>query len=126
MSLLWGAVLVPELTYVGYEFGGPQDSDRPPGLTHHSAGLRLVTTPTLEETRGGHSRWAAGHLQKPRLEAVGMTTYLDETPNALEASLPDAMSGGYSATAFTSWVDEGMQMKSQSLQDEALTKKGHF
>lgn len=53
MTVLWGEVEVPELTYVGYEFRAPQDPDKPPGLTHHPTGLRLVSTPTLEETRGG-------------------------------------------------------------------------
>lgn len=52
MSLLWGKIEVPELTY---DSGSPTNSDEPDtpiGLFHHPTGLQLRPAPGLYEYRG--------------------------------------------------------------------------
>ncbi len=49
MSLLWGKIEVPELTYDPSRNFKPEDPTKPLGLFHHPTGLRLGSAPSLYE-----------------------------------------------------------------------------
>lgn len=106
MSVLWGAVLVPELSYVGYKYGAPQYPDKPRGLTHHSTGLRLVPTQTLEETRGGQVDFL---LYGPKEEAWVARVSTDTGYAVMLRELPSF--AGLSWSAFNALPTEEKQAK---------------